>query len=97
MVDADHIDCRTAASLQRIPLVNGQTESKSTGATRTLGFQLTAAPLTGMLGVQLQESTSWSKSLAQPWKAQASSQNWLCWGTQYETLDAAREVSASIQ
>jgi hypothetical protein len=48
-----------------------------------------------MLDVALSETTSWSKTLTIKWKANAHTQNWLCWKRPYSSVSNALEVFTS--
>ena len=74
---ASNVNCRNLASSYRVTYKPGVTYTKWEGTSKSFGYNLTAAPVPGLLSVSLTSSVTYGTALEQYWSA-SSGQHWLC-------------------
>jgi hypothetical protein len=71
------VNCRTVNDAYRVKYYPGHVQTKGVGNNRTESYNLTAAPVPGMLSVGLQATVNYGNTLEQRWVS-SSGQHWLC-------------------
>ena len=84
----NNVDCSSQNALYKVYYDTNSSQLKTNGNSYVEGFQLSAAPLSGMLGVNLTESSTFATTLTQKWTT-TSGKHWLCWPHTWTSFGAA--------